>query len=43
MDAQEQDGDGVEGDGKAGGSGGERRGNETVMVVDSVEFTTGSW
>lgn len=28
--------------GKAGGSGEEHRGNETVMVVDRVEFTTGS-
>ncbi len=29
--------------GGAGGSGGERRGKETVMVVDRVGFTTGSW
>lgn len=29
--------------GKAGGSNRERRGKETVMIVDRVGFTTGSW
>lgn len=29
--------------GKAGGSSGEQRGNETVIEVDRVGFTTGSW
>lgn len=28
---------------KRGGNLGERRGRETVMVVDRLEFTTGSW
>lgn len=28
---------------KRGGNLGEQRGRETVMVVDRLEFTTGSW